>query len=75
MKDLRNGAPLKTIKRVSNLVMGLAVDWLAGNIYWTDALYRWIGVARIEQNTNFSRVLVSTGLDTPHGIAVHPYKG
>ena len=57
---------------------GIAVDWLSGAIYWTDALYNWITVAASDQNAKDSEIhrhLWITGLDKPHGIAVHPIKG
>ena len=52
-------------------VLGLTVDWVAHNIYWTDAVYRWIMMAPVKGLKMF-RIVLDEGLDTPHGIAVHP---
>lgn len=52
---------------------GLAVDWVAKNLYWTDAGRKTIEVARL---TGLSRkVLISEGLEEPRAIAVFPSKG
>ncbi|ELU10017.1 hypothetical protein CAPTEDRAFT_221406 [Capitella teleta] len=59
---------------ISTEVNGLAVDWVSGNLYWTDALYNWISVSRTEDNSVY-RHLITTGLDNPQGIAVYPEKG
>ena len=60
---------------ISSQVEGLAVDWLTGNIYWTDALYNWIIVAPAIKHADKYRIIVNTGLDNPMGIAVHPRRG
>ena len=56
----------------------MAVDWLSGSIYWTDALYNWITVAsahgKATTEANYKHLIV-TGLDKPMGIAVYPQKG
>ncbi|KAL0160485.1 hypothetical protein M9458_044210, partial [Cirrhinus mrigala] len=54
-------------------VEGLAVDWIAGNIYWTDHGLNLIEVARL--NGMYRAVVISDGLDQPRAIAVHPMKG
>ena len=53
--------------------MGLAVDWINDKLYWTDSNLDRIEV--LDLNTSKRSVLVSTGLDKPRGIAVHPTKG
>lgn len=67
-----------TLQRVysgtSKEVNGLAVDWVSGSLYWTDALYNWITVANSLQ-FDYYRHLITTGLDKPVGIAVYPTKG
>jgi len=52
----------------------MAVDWLSGSIYWTDALYNWITVARLIAQDIFNHI-ITTELDRPVGIAVHPQNG
>lgn len=56
----------------SDSVNGIAVDWLTGNVYWTDAVYDWI----LLHSSDGSRydIVVDEGLDQPGGIAVHPIR-
>ena len=53
--------------------VGLAVDWINDKLYWTDAKFDRIEV--LDLNSSKRSVLVSTGLDRPRGIAVHPTRG
>ncbi|XP_030827887.1 uncharacterized protein LOC115919137 isoform X2 [Strongylocentrotus purpuratus] len=57
----------------SSSVLGVAVDWLTGNVYWTDAAYDWI----IMHDANGTRnvLIIDEGLDIPTGIAIHPSRG
>jgi len=59
---------------ISTQVNGMAVDWLSGSVYWSDALYNWITVARLVSWNVFNHI-VTTELDRPMGIAVHPQNG
>jgi len=59
---------------ISTQVYSMAVDWLSGSIYWTDALYNWITVARLYADNVFNHI-VTTELDRPVGIAVYPQNG
>ncbi|XP_071959539.1 uncharacterized protein [Antedon mediterranea] len=56
-------------------VEGIAVDWLAKNLYIIDQTYDWIFVINYRNNTGNNRILMREGLDKPRGIAVHPIKG
>ena len=58
----------------STQVYAMAIDWLSGSIYWTDALYNWITVARLDAFEIFNHI-VTTELDRPVGIAVYPQNG
>jgi len=59
---------------ISTQVYGMAIDWLSGSIYWTDALYNWITVARLSAQDIFNHI-ITTELDRPMGIAVYPQNG
>ncbi|XP_039255818.2 uncharacterized protein LOC120332606 isoform X1 [Styela clava] len=51
---------------------GIAVDWLAKNVYWTDAQMRSIYVAK---ENGQHKTLVVGGLSEPRGIVVLPLHG
>lgn len=52
---------------------GLAVDWIANNIYWSDIGRKLLEVSKIDGSSR--KTLVSEGLDEPRSIAVFPKKG
>ena len=52
---------------------GVAVDWVARNLYWTDTGTDRIEVSRL--NGTSRRVLISEDLDEPRAIALDPVKG
>lgn len=52
---------------------GLAVDWVAGNLYWCDKGADTIEVSR--QDGRYRRVLIRDGLQEPRAIALHPSTG
>lgn len=52
---------------------GIAIDWVARNMYWTDSGTDRIEVARL--NGDYRRVLVNKDLNEPRAIAVAPDLG
>ena len=52
---------------------GLAVDWVARNLYWTDTGTDRIEVSRL--NGSSRKVLFSENLDEPSAIALDPARG
>ncbi|XP_077989412.1 low-density lipoprotein receptor-related protein 4-like [Glandiceps talaboti] len=54
----------------SSCSTGIAVDWLANNIYWTDYDGKAIYVSKL--NGWHKTRLISENIDQPQGIAVHP---
>jgi hypothetical protein len=56
-----------------NPFSGLAVDWVAGNLYWTDPKLNVIEVSRLDGR--FRYVVISGGVDSPHSLALDPPKG
>ena len=52
---------------------GLAIDWVARNLYWTDTGTDRIEVARL--NGTSRKVLISEDLDEPRAIVVDPVSG
>lgn len=60
----------------SGSVPGLAMDWIHGNLYWTDSRYNWIAMTSVRhrqpRDTTLMRLVVSENLDEPHAVVVHP---
>lgn len=52
---------------------GLAVDWVADNVYWSDADRKNIEVSRLDGSSR--KELISTELNDPKSLIVYPKKG
>lgn len=73
---------LDTVEILSHLALlfftmhsltGLAVDWVGGNLYWTDMQTHQIEVSDLDGR--WRMVLISDDLKSPRGIAVDPRDG
>ncbi|XP_029850375.2 prolow-density lipoprotein receptor-related protein 1 [Ixodes scapularis] len=63
----------ETVVAGLDAIEGLAIDWVARNMYWIDPSYDVIEVSRL--NGSHRYVLLSGNMDKPRAIVVHPYKG
>ncbi|XP_039278816.1 low-density lipoprotein receptor-related protein 4 [Nilaparvata lugens] len=52
---------------------GIAIDWLADNIYFTDTARRVLEVARL--NGTSRKVVINVNIEEPKSVAVYPSKG
>lgn len=52
---------------------GIAIDWIADNMYWTDADTNRIEVSWLDGR--YRKVIITTDLDQPRAIVLHPAKG
>lgn len=52
---------------------GIAIDWVAGNVYWTDSGRDVIEVAQMKGENR--KTLISGMIDEPHAIVVDPLRG
>ncbi|XP_051792178.1 low-density lipoprotein receptor-related protein 2 [Erpetoichthys calabaricus] len=53
-------------------IQGLAVDWVAGNVYFTNAYSSQTYVEILRLNTTYRLVLLKSSVDRPQDIAVSP---
>ncbi|XP_077974467.1 prolow-density lipoprotein receptor-related protein 1-like isoform X1 [Styela clava] len=61
----------ETINKVHS--HGIAVDWVGGNLYWSDRVVETIEVS--STSGAFRKTLVNEGLDEPRAIALNPQLG
>lgn len=65
-----SGVPVPIISSGADLIEGLALDWIAQNLYWVDSRLNTIEVSR--ENGSNRMVLLSKDIDQPRGIALDP---
>ena len=71
---MQTGAKETIISSRLNSIMGMAVDWIGRNLYWTDEGLRAIFVASLE-NPEKRLLLLSENLTHPRSITVDPTHG
>ena len=71
------GGPPTTLVKGAGVPQGLAVDWIASNIYWTAQgdLQRPAGIYVVRTNGSFPRAIITSQIVNPRSIAVHPTMG
>ena len=52
---------------------GLAVDWITKNIYFAESAAKMVDVC--SGNGSYRSSLISTGIDSPRGLAIDPRDG
>lgn len=62
-----------TSNRLFLFFIGIAVDWVAKNLYWTDMRLDTIEAAHIDGSNR--SVILSLGLDAPRALALDPRDG
>ncbi|KAM3721677.1 Low-density lipoprotein receptor-related protein [Dirofilaria immitis] len=71
----RNGTNVTIfISEGLDVTEGIALDWIARNLYWVDSSLNTIEVASLERS-GARAVLIHENVDQPRGIAVDPRKG
>uniref|UniRef100_A0A8D0FVJ2 EGF-like domain-containing protein n=1 Tax=Strix occidentalis caurina TaxID=311401 RepID=A0A8D0FVJ2_STROC len=55
-----------------NGIRGIAIDWVAGNLYFTNAFLTETFIEILRLNTTYRRVLLKTTIDMPRHIVVDP---
>lgn len=69
----RDGTKQHVIAKGVEGIEGLAVDWLANNVYWTNTQAKVIEMCRLSGSEHF--VILANGVEEPGAIAVNPSAG
>ena len=51
---------------------GVAVDWVAKNVYWIDGLHKVIGIKPMIPDIHTWKAIVDSNLSSPQDIVVNP---
>ncbi len=73
-KELRSRKRTTIVDEGLSNCEGLAVDWMAGNLYWSDEGLLTINVVKLS-NSTLRKVLVHENMSHPRALAVHPALG
>ncbi|KAL9960493.1 hypothetical protein ACROYT_G033961 [Oculina patagonica] len=68
-----DGTNITTVHNNTGNCGALAVEWISMQLYWTDQINNMISASHLEGNNR--RILVSSNLDQPEGIALDPNQG
>lgn len=72
--DMKNMSHVQTIISTGlHTPNGIAVDWLANNLYWSDSVAKIIEVSRLDGTSR--KAIIKTDLDEPRSIIVYPKRG
>ncbi|XP_055684209.1 low-density lipoprotein receptor-related protein 4 [Lutzomyia longipalpis] len=71
--NLENPSETRTIITGLNIPNGLAVDWIANNIFWTDTGLKVLEVAKLDGS--FRKVILKENLNDPRAMIVYPKYG
>lgn len=69
----RDGTNRRVIVKDTEAIEGIAVDWVANNLYWTNPRVNVIEMCRLNGSEHF--VILASGLEEPGAIAVNPSAG
>lgn len=76
MRRKLNGTVSELIlSRATRLIVGLALDWVSKNLYFTDKYFGCIGVVRLLSDQFRDVRLLIKNITNPHSIVMHPEVG
>lgn len=72
--DMKNMSNVQTIVSTGlHTPNGIAVDWLADNLYWSDSVAKIIEVSRMDGSCR--KAVIKTDLSEPRSVIVYPKRG
>lgn len=64
---------IKVVGSGLDLVEGLAVDWVAKNLYWVDSRLKTVDVSTLDGEHHM--VLLNENISQPRGLSLDPSEG